>query len=68
MIEHRETTRLVCPADLKRPLPPVPSSTGVVIRHNDAGGAYLDAKIARGDAAEVVINDAKAACAKAGAQ
>lgn len=68
MIEHREITRLVCPPDLKRPLPPVPSSTGVVIRHNDAGGAYLDGRIARGDAAEAIVNDAKAACAKAGVQ
>lgn len=68
MIEHQETTRLVCPADLNRPLPPLASADGVIIRHNDAGGVFLDAKIARGEAAEDIVTDAKAACAKAGVQ
>lgn len=69
LIEQRETVRLVCPADLRRPLPAAPSpAPGAVIRHNAAGGAYLDAKIARGEAAEAIVTDARAACDKAGAQ
>jgi hypothetical protein len=68
VIERVETTRLVCPPDLRRPLPALVSADGAVITHNDAGGAYLDARIARGDAAEAVVNDARAACAKVGAQ
>lgn len=68
VIETRETTRLVCPDELRRPLPALASADGVVITHNDAGGAYLDARIARGDAAEAIVTDAKAACAKAGAK
>jgi hypothetical protein len=68
VVERVETTRLVCPADLRRPLPPLASAEGVVIRHNDAGGRFLDAKIARGEAAETIVQDANAACAKAGVQ
>ena len=69
MIETRETTRLVCPADLRRPLPDAPDAApDAVIRHNEAGGRYLDAKIARGEAAERVVVDARAACDQAGAK
>jgi len=39
-----------------------------VIRHNAAGGAYLDAKIARGDAAEAIVQDSRKACDQAGAK
>jgi len=58
----------VCPDELNRTLPPVADSAGAVIRHNDAGGRFLDSKIARGDAAEDIVQDARKACAKAGAK
>lgn len=68
MIQHHETTRLVCPPDLRRPLPDAPPpAADAVIRHNEAGGRYLDAKIARGDAAEAIVRDARTACDQAGA-
>lgn len=44
------------------------SAEGAVITHNVQGGVYLDAKIARGEAAEDNLADARAACAKAGVQ
>ncbi|WP_304280608.1 hypothetical protein [Caulobacter segnis] len=69
IIERHEATRLVCPPDLRRPLPAAPPpAAGAVIRHNDAGAAYLDAKIARGEAAEAIVQDARAVCDRAGAQ
>lgn len=68
MIERHEVTRTVCPAELKRTLPPLAAADGALVRHNDAGGRVLDAIDARRVAAEGVITDAKAACLKAGAQ
>ena len=69
MIERVETTRLVCPSDLRRPLPDAPDpAADAVVRHNEAGGRWLDAKIARGEAAERVVVDARAACDQAGAK
>lgn len=69
MVERVETTRLVCPADLRRPLPDAPDpAPDALVRHNDAGGRWLDAKIARGDAAEAIVTDARAACDQAGAK
>lgn len=68
MIERHEVTRTVCPAELKRTLPPLAEAEGAVIRHNDAGGRVLDAIDVRRIAAEGVITDAKTACVKAGAQ
>ncbi len=68
MIERVETTRLVCPDELRRSLPPLALAEGAVITHNAQGGTYLDAKIARGQAAEDIVADARAACIKAGAQ
>ena len=69
MIEREEVTRLVCPPDLRRPLPDAPSpAPDAVIRHNAAGGTYLDAKIARGEAAEAIVQDARKVCNQAGAQ
>lgn len=69
IVETREVTRLICPPDLRRPLPDAPpAAAGAVIRHNDAGGRYLDAKIARGDAAEAIVRDSRAACDQAGAK
>lgn len=69
MVERVETTRLVCPADLRRPLPAAPDpAPDAVIRHNDAGGRYLDGRFARGDAAEAIVTDARAACDLAGAK
>ncbi|MFC4440798.1 hypothetical protein [Caulobacter henricii] len=53
---------------MSRSLPPLVSAKGAVITHNTQGGAYLDARIARGQAAEDIVLDARAACAKAGAQ
>lgn len=69
VIERHETTRLVCPPDLRRPLPDAPPpSPDAVIRHNAAGGQYLDAKIARGEAAEAIVLDAREVCDQAGAR
>lgn len=69
VIETRETTRLVCPPDLRRALPDAPpAAPGAVIRHNEAGSAWLDAKIARGDAAEAIVQDSRKACDQAGAK
>ena len=69
VIETREITRLICPPDLRRPLPDAPApAADAVIRHNEAGGVYLDAKIARGDAAEAIVRDSLKACDQAGAK
>lgn len=69
VIERHETSRLVCPDELKRPLPDVSDpAPGAVLTHNDEGGAWLDAQLGRGAAAEAIVIDARAACAKAGAQ
>jgi hypothetical protein len=59
----------VCPAELRqelgaRPTPPADA----VIKHNDAGGQFLDALIAWGDHAAGLFTDAKASCAKATSQ
>lgn len=63
VVETRVQTRFVCPAALGRELPPaVAIKPGAVIRHNAEGGEYLDGKIARGQAAEAVIADARAEC------
>lgn len=65
VIEVRTQTRVVCPDDLYRDLPIAPAAppAGAIIQHNDAGGAWLDARMARGAAAERVVDDAKEACA-----
>lgn len=69
MIEHHDTTRLVCPDELKRSLPPVSDpAPGAVVTHNEAGGVWFDAQLARGAAAEAIVVDARAACARAGVQ
>lgn len=72
VLEQRVTDRLICPAELDQELPPDdPVPAGALIRHNDVGGAWLDRKFARGDAAARLFNDAKTACAvevKAGAR
>lgn len=66
IIEVRSQTRVVCPDDLFRALPSAPAGppAGAVIQHNDAGGDYLDARMARGQAAEQVVIDSQAACAE----
>lgn len=69
MIERRDTTRLVCPDELKRPLPAVTApAPDAVVTHNEAGGVWFDAQLARGAAAEAIVVDARAACAEAGVQ
>lgn len=57
-------TRLICPAELDQVLggPPVPAE-GAVIRHNDAGGAWLDRFTDWALHAAGLFNDAKAQCA-----
>lgn len=68
VIERRTTVRFVCPAALAAELPPEPVPTpGAVVRANEEGDAYLDARIARGDAAVQVVTDARAECDRAGA-
>lgn len=65
VVETRVQTRFVCPAALGRDLPPVwVLKPGAVIRHNDEGGQYLDGRIARGQAAEQIVTDARAECAE----
>jgi hypothetical protein len=69
VIERHETTRLVCPDELKRALPSVSDpAPDAVVTHNQAGGVWFDAQLARGAAAEAIVVDARAACAKAGAR
>jgi hypothetical protein len=68
VIESKTVTRLVCPTALNRDLGPQPQiPPDAVIRHNDSGGDYLDARIARGQAAEAIVNDSRAECAEKGA-
>lgn len=56
-------TRLVCPAELDQDLgaPPVPAE-GAVIRHNDAGGTWLDRFTDWALYAAGLFNDARAEC------
>lgn len=56
-------TRLICPAELDQAVgdPPVPAE-GTVIRHNDAGGEWLEAYAAWGLRAAGLFNDARAEC------
>ncbi len=56
-------TRLVCPAELDQVLgpPPVPAE-GAVIRHNEAGGTFLDRFTDWALHAAGLFNDAKAEC------
>lgn len=69
MIVRHDTTRLVCPDELKRTLPSVTDpAPGAMVTHNEAGGVWFDAQLARGAAAEAIVVDARAACAKAGAR
>lgn len=68
VIERQVETRLVCPSALGRALPADPElKAGAVIRHNDAGGEYLDGRMARGEAAEQIVTDARAECQEKGA-
>jgi hypothetical protein len=69
VIEHVETTRVICPADLRRPLPAAQEpAADAIVTHNEAGGAWIDGLVDRAQAAVAVITDSLAACAKAGAQ
>lgn len=68
IVESKTVTRLVCPSALSRetgPTPQVPD--GAVIRHNDAGGDYLDAVVGRLGWLEQMIADARAECLEKGA-
>lgn len=68
IVETTTVTRLVCPEALYRALPADPTiPADAVIRHNDAGGDYLDAKIGQGQVAVGIVRDARAECAKQGA-
>lgn len=57
-------TRLVCPAELDQDLGPPPApAEGAVIRHNDAGGTWLDRFTDWALYAAGLFNDARATCA-----
>lgn len=57
-------TRLVCPAELDQDLGPPPApAAGAVIRHNDAGGAFLERFTDWALHAAGLFNDARATCA-----
>ena len=56
-------TRLVCPAELDQDLGPPPApAEGAVIRHNDAGGSWLDRFTDWALYAAGLFNDARAEC------
>lgn len=56
-------TRLICPAELDQDLGPPPApAPGAVIRHNDAGGAWLESYADWGLRAAGLFNDARAEC------
>lgn len=63
VVEVRRETVTVCPAELFAPAParPVPAADAVV-QTNAAGGAWLAATIAHGEAGWVVVADARASC------
>ncbi|MBI1407314.1 MAG: hypothetical protein GC145_14465 [Caulobacter sp.] len=62
-------TRNVCPDEIYRELPPAPvMGPGGELVWNTEGGKYLDAKVARGEAAEDALRAAQAACKEAGAE
>lgn len=65
-IIRREVVRqLYCPDALSGLLPDAPTpAADAVIRANEAGDAFLDARIGRGDAAVQILADAKAECAR----
>lgn len=68
VIQRQTVTRFFCPTALGAELPPEPTPTvGAVVRSNEEGDAYLDARIARGDAAVQIVTDARAECRGAGA-
>ncbi len=65
VIQARIETRLVCPAELAQPIPaPVATPAGAIIRANEAGDAYLDAKDAREGLLADRLAGAKAECPK----
>lgn len=54
---------VVCPAEVDQDIPPrADPSPQAVIRANEAGDAYLDAKDGREDLLEARLRDAKAFC------
>lgn len=66
VVQTKTVREVICPADLYRELPPEPQpAAGAVVRTNDQGSDYLQAKIGRGDAAVQVIEDTKRACTDA---
>lgn len=59
--------RLVCPSALGSALPPVgPVPAGAIVRHNAEGGDWLDRKVERGEAAETIVDQARADCIRKG--
>ncbi|NBB51486.1 hypothetical protein GVN24_24685 [Rhizobium sp. CRIBSB] len=63
MIRTEVVERRVCPAELDQTVGPRPEpGEGAVIRHNAEGGAWLDARLAWGDRAAALFNDARAQC------
>jgi hypothetical protein len=69
LVERRVETRTVCPDEIYRELPPEPvMAEGGELVWNPAGGEYLDAKVARGEAAEDALLAARAACKAQGAE
>ncbi len=64
VVETKTITRTVCPDEIYRELPPEPVlGLDGQLTWNPEGGAWLDAKIERGEAAEDALQSAKTACA-----
>jgi hypothetical protein len=69
VVEKKVIREVICPDDLYRDNPPAPApAADAVIRHNDAGGVYLEGVFTHSAASDQVIADTKKACADAGAK
>lgn len=63
VIEVRYETRLICPAELARPLPDrPPPGAGAVIEANEAGAMWLASELAFAASVAALFLDARAAC------
>lgn len=68
VVETRTLTRVLCPDEIWRPLPPEPDpAADAEVIWNTAGGLWIDGQLVRGQAAIDALESAREACLAAGA-
>lgn len=67
IIQRAFETRLVCPPELRLPIPPeAQPAPDAIVRTNASGDAYLEAKDAREDLLAARMSEAQAQCPQDG--